>query len=123
MTVKYKLRGYTFINKRKDRRLETDVLARVDGGGVIVKDISFGGMAIVASDADFQMDDIVLIDIRSESGETHALNATVIRIGANGEFGLQFNGLSSDAFRKLEDIQTGQSRRRRHKHKASSAGR
>ncbi len=123
MTVKYKLRGYTFINKRKDRRLETDVLARVDGDGVIVKDISFGGMAIVASDADFQMDDVVLIDIRSESGETHSLEATVIRIGANGEFGLQFNGLSSDAFRKLEDIQTGQSRRRRHKRKASSAGR
>ena len=123
MTVKYKLRGYTFINKRKDRRLETDVLARVDGDGVIVKDISFGGMAIVASDADFQMDDVVLIDIRSERGETHSLEATVIRIGANGEFGLQFNGLSSDAFRKLEDIQTGQSRRRRHKRKASSAGR
>lgn len=122
MTVEYKLRGFTLINKRKDRRLEVDLAARVDGDAVIVKDISFGGMAIIATDADLEFDDDVLVEIKTPNGGTFSLNATIVRVGTDDEFGLRFNGLSSDAFRKLEDLQTGHSRRKRHSLKASSAG-
>lgn len=120
--MEYKLRGYTLINKRKDRRLAVDLNARVDGDAVMVKDISFGGMAIIAFDADLEIEDDVLVEIDIPTGGTLSLNATIVRVGADDEFGLQFKGMSSKAFRQLEDLQTGHSRRKRHSLKASSAG-
>ena len=120
--MEYKLRGYTLVNKRKDRRLTVDLNARVDGDAVTVKDISFGGMAIIAYDADLEIEDKVIVEIDIPSGGTLSLNATIVRASVDDEFGLQFNGMSAKAFRQLEDLQTGQSRRKRHSLKASSAG-
>lgn len=120
--MEYKLRGYTLFNKRKDRRLAVDLTARVDGDAVTVKDISFGGMAIIAYDADLEVADAVLVEIDMPTGGTLSLNATIVRTAADDEFGLQFNGMSARAFRQLEDLQTGHTRRKRHSLKASSAG-
>ena len=127
MRVEYKFRGTTPINRRKDRRYETDLSASVDDVPVVLQDISLGGMSFIAEEfADFEEGEELLVVFDLPSGKQFAVKAVITRVDVGENYAAFFRHLSTNAFKHLEDYLTGTSRRkasrRPHNLKASSAG-
>ena len=93
----YKFRGVTAVNRRRDRRIPVSLPAKVNGETVLLKDISLG--------------DDVLVDLHiREIGHVN-IGASVVRTDGKCEYGVAFMGLSSDAFKLIENLEMGQYRR------------
>lgn len=111
MAVEYKFRGTTYKNQRRDQRVAVELPAVVDGEDVIVKDIGFGGMGFVADeDADLEVGDETPIEIDLGGGRRLALFGTIVREIGSEEYGVAFSGLTPQAFKTIEQLQTRQIR-------------
>lgn len=125
--MEYKFRGTAPINRRKDRRYETNLSASVDDVPAVLQDISLGGMAFVAEEcADFEEGEEVLAVLNLPPDKQLVVKAVIARVEAGERYAAFFRYLSTDAFKHLENYLTGSSRRkasrRDHNLKASSAG-
>lgn len=107
----YKFRGVTAVNRRRDRRIPVSLPAKVNGETVLLKDISLGGLAFISDEAEFEVGDDVLVDLHiREIGHVN-IGACVVRTDGKHEYGVAFMGLSSDAFKLIENLEMGQYRR------------
>lgn len=146
----YKFRGHTAVNRRRDRRIPVSLSAEANGGSIVVKDISLGGLAFTSEGTTFEIGDDILIELDVQGVGSIRIGATIVRshvvpvkqektkppsskalqkaLLANsvlakkfrpkkpkpkvqGEYGAAFIGLSSNAFKMIENIELGQFRR------------
>jgi hypothetical protein len=107
----YKFRGLTATNRRRDRRIVVSLPATVNRKPVLLKNMSLGGLAFLSDEAKFEIGDDVLIELDA-FGEGHVkIGASIVRTRGKHEYGVAFTGLSADAFRLIEHLETGHHRR------------
>lgn len=103
----YKFRGLTATNCRRDRRIVVSLPATVNRKPVLLMNISLGGLAFMAEEAKFEIGDDVLIEF-DVFGEGHVkIGGSIVRNRGTHEYGVAFTGLSADAFRLIEHLETG----------------
>jgi len=107
MAVEYSFRGTTRKDRRKDRRYPVCLPALAGGAAAIVTNISFGGCAFVAEDADLDVSDVIPIIIDGQI----KLDATILRRWSRDHYAVAFVGLTPAAFRAIENLETGYARR------------
>jgi hypothetical protein len=107
MAVEYRFRGTTRKDRRKDRRVPVSLPAIADGVAAIIVNISFGGCAFVAEDADLELSDVITITL---GGQTK-IEATILRKWSRNHYAAAFGGLTPAAFRAIENLETGHARR------------
>jgi hypothetical protein len=104
----YKFKGLTAINRRRDRRIPISLPARVNGVPVLIRDVSLGGLAYISENARFELYDDVLIELDIVEFGSVKIGAVVVRTQGKYEYGVSFVGLSSDAFKLIESLETRQ---------------
>ena len=107
MAVEYKFRGTTRKDRRKDRRVPVCLPAMADDAAAIVTNISFGGCAFVAEDAEFRQSDVITIILDGEI----KIEATILRTWSRNHYAAAFVGLTPAAFQAIENLETGRARR------------
>lgn len=107
----YKFRGLTDVNRRRDRRVVVSMPATVNRKPVLLKDISLGGLAFISDVKRFKVGKDVLIEIDVPEEGRVKIGACIVRKRGEHEYGVAFTGLSADAFRLIEHLETGHSRR------------
>lgn len=107
MAVEYKFRGTTRKDRRKDRRVPVCLPAMADDAAAIVTNISFGGCAFVAEDAEFRQSDVITIILDGEI----KIEATILRTWSRNHYAAAFVGLTPAAFQAIENLETGRTRR------------
>lgn len=104
----YKFRGLTAVNRRRDRRIPISLPATVNGVSVLLKDISLGGLAYISENARFDLHDDVLIELNIFDVGCIKIGAVIVRTQGKYEYGVSFIGLSSNAFKLIESLETRQ---------------
>jgi len=107
----YKFKGLTSINRRRDRRVPVSLPADVNDTPVLIKDISLSGLAFISENRGFDIGDDVLIEFHLFDVGSIKIGASIVRFDGKYDFGAAFIGLSSDAFKLIENLETGQYRR------------
>jgi hypothetical protein len=107
----YKFRGLTATNRRRDQRIVVSLPATVNRKPVLLMNMSLGGLAFMSEEAKFEIGEDVLIEL-NVIGEGHVkIGASIVRRRGTHEYGVAFTGLSADAFRLIEHLETGHHRR------------
>jgi hypothetical protein len=104
----YKFKGLTAINRRRDRRIPITLPARVNGVPVLLRDVSLGGLSFISENARFELHDDVLIELDIIEFGCVKIGAVVVRARGNDEYGVTYVGLSSNAFKLIENLETRQ---------------
>lgn len=104
----YKFKGLTAVNRRRDRRIPVSLPARVNGVSVLLKDISLGGLAFISESARFDLHDDVLIELDVFDVGSIRIGAVIVRTKGKYEYGVSYVGLSSDAFKLIENLEMRQ---------------
>jgi c-di-GMP-binding flagellar brake protein YcgR len=107
----YKFRGLADVNRRRDRRIVVSLPTTVNQKPVLLKDISLGGLAFISEMKRFKVGADVLVEIQLPDEGCIKVGACVVRKRGKSEYGAAFTGLSVQAFRLIEDIETGHHRR------------
>lgn len=107
----YKFRGLTDVNRRRDRRIVVSLPATVNRKPVLLKDISLGGLAFISETRRFKVGVDVLVEIDVPEEGCVKIGACIVRKRGKSEYGAAFTGLSVQAFRLIEHLETGHHRR------------
>jgi hypothetical protein len=107
----YKFRGLTDVNRRKDRRIVVSLPTTVNRKPVLLKDISLGGLAFISEMKRFKVGADVVVEIQLPGDGCIRVGACIVRKRGKSEYGASFTGLSVQAFRLIEDLETGHNRR------------
>lgn len=107
----YKFKGLTAINRRRDRRIPISLPARVNGVPVLITDVSLSGLAFISENERFELHDDVLVELDIMEFGCVKIGAVVVRNRGTYEYGVAYVGLSSNAFKLIENLEMRQVRR------------